>query len=241
MVETGNTDHSISEQLQNDCSLKEEQIPTLYGSYIDEASWRVRIALEWKGIDYKQESIDIDHGEHLSSRFYKLNPCKKLPCYMTRTGKILTQSLAIIEYLELNYPQRPMWPKAIYHRAKAIAITQDICDIQTSEIKKYLNMIDMDPNQRQETIRRVIEGALAGLEKKIKCSSGTYCIGDHISVADFFLVPLHFTVTKKFGIDMKQFPYITRIRNTLMTLSEFKNTHPYNQPDCPEELRGSEL
>ncbi|CEG70110.1 hypothetical protein RMATCC62417_06059 [Rhizopus microsporus] len=241
MVETGNTDHSISEQLQNDCSLKEEQIPTLYGSYIDEASWRVRIALKWKGINYRYESIDIEHGEHLSSRFYKLNPCKKLPCYMTRTGKILTQSLAIIEYLELNYPQRPMWPKAIYHRAKATAITQDICDIQTSEIKKYLNMIDMDPNQRQETIRRAIEGALAGLEKKIKCSSGTYCIGDHISVADFFLVPLHFTVTKKFGIDMKQFPYITRIRNTLMTLSEFKDTHPYNQPDCPEELRGSEL
>lgn len=66
MVETGNTDHSISEQLQNDCSLKEEQIPTLYGSYIDEASWRVRIALEWKGINYKYESIDIEHGEHVS-------------------------------------------------------------------------------------------------------------------------------------------------------------------------------
>lgn len=82
---------------------------------------------------------------------------------------------------------------------------------------------------------------LIGLEKKIKCSSGTFCIGDHISVADFFLVPLFFTVTKKFGVDMKQFPYITRIRNTLMNLSEFKNTHPFNQPDCPEELRNSEL
>lgn len=76
-----------------------------------------------------------------------------------------------------------------------------------------------------------------GLEKKLESLSGTYCVSDQISIADFCLVPMVYAA-KRHQVDMKPFPYITRIRNTLMTLPEFRDTHPYNQPDCPPEEKG---
>lgn len=79
---------------------------------------------------------------------------------------------------------------------------------------------------------------ILGLEKKLEKISGTYCVGEQISIADFCLVPMVYAATKYHHIDMKPFPYITRIRNTLMTLPEFRNSHPYNQLDCPPNEKG---
>jgi maleylacetoacetate isomerase len=77
-----------------------------------------------------------------------------------------------------------------------------------------------------------------GLEKRLEGLSGTYCVGDHISIADFCLVPMVFNATKLHNIDIKSYPYIMRIRNTLMTLPEFRDTHPYTQLDCPDDCKG---
>lgn len=75
------------------------------------------------------------------------------------------------------------------------------------------------------------------MEKRLELLSGTYCVSDQISIADFCLVPMVYAA-KRHQVDMSPFPYITRIRNTLMTLPEFRDTHPYNQPDCPPEEKG---
>lgn len=79
--------------------------------------------------------------------------------------------------------------------------------------------------------------ACLGLEKRLDILSGLHCVADQISVADFCLVPMVFAA-KRHNVDMKAFPNITRIRNTLMTLPEFRETHPYNQPDCPTDIKG---
>lgn len=132
-----------------------------------------------------------------------------------------------------------MIPKAPFHRAKTWSIAHDIVnEIQPNQITKILKLVDTDPDKRKEIGREVIEESLLGLENKLEELSGTYCVADQISIADFCLVPMVFAVTHQFDIDVKEYPYINKIRNTLMTLPEFKNTHPYNQKDCPVHMKG---
>ncbi|KAG2229531.1 hypothetical protein BDF21DRAFT_413038 [Thamnidium elegans] len=212
--------------------------PILYSSYASDTSWRVRLALAWKNIAYEAKYIDMAAGEHLSGDYAKLNPCKKLPCFITKTGKVLTQSLAIIEYLETTYPERPIFPKGLIHRAETWSIALDIaCDIQPLQVKNVLRLVDIDFEKRKEFAREMIESGFACLEKRLEILSGTYCVADQISIADFCLVPMVFAA-KRHDVDMRPYPYITKIRNTLMTLPEFRITHPYNQPDCPPEMKG---
>ncbi|KAI8876189.1 maleylacetoacetate isomerase [Backusella circina FSU 941] len=217
----------------------QETKPILYTSYLSDASWRVRIALAWKGIDYDLHYINMGEDEQLSEAYAAINPSKRLPCLITKTGKTLTQSLAIIEYLEAVYPERPMLPKGPLHKAEAMSIAYDIaCDIQPVQVSTILKYVDVDVERREEFARQVIISGFESLEKRLEGLSGTYCIGDHISLADFCLVPMVFNATKLHNIDIKPYPYITRIRNTLMTLPEFRDTHPYNQSDCPDDIRG---
>ncbi|CEP07907.1 hypothetical protein [Parasitella parasitica] len=197
------------------------QLPILYSSYASDTSWRVRIALAWKGIEYKTRYINMDASEHLSEAYAQLNPSKKLPCFITKNGKILTQSLAIIEYLESMYP--------------ALDIA---CDIQPLQAKKVLKLVDIELDKREAFARKIFVMGFEALETRLESLSGTYCLGDQISIADFCLVPMVFAATKHHGVDMKPFPFITRIRNTLMTLPEFRSSHPYNQPDCPDSVKG---
>ncbi|KAI9359769.1 maleylacetoacetate isomerase-like protein [Pilaira anomala] len=212
--------------------------PILYSSYDSDTSWRVRLALCWKNIQYETRYIDMSAGEHLSEDYAKLNPCKRLPCFISKTGKVITQSLAILEYLEVTYPERPILPKSAVPRAESWSVALDIaCDIQPLQTRSILKLVDIGFEKREEFAREMIETGFKGLEKRLETLSGTYCVADQISVADFCLVPMVFAA-KRHNVEMRPYPYIVRIRNTLMTLPEFRETHPFNQLDCPDELRG---
>ncbi|KAI8991543.1 maleylacetoacetate isomerase [Mycotypha africana] len=214
------------------------QRPILYTNYASESSWRVRIALEWKGIDYETRYINLATGEHLTEAYSEINPCRQLPCLITKTGKIITQSIAIIEYLEATYPERPIFPKSPLLKAEALSVALNIaCDIQPLQAERVLNCLEIGGELRQQFCRRMLEIGLQGLESRLEKISGTYCIGEHITIADFCLVPMVFTARKKHNIDLKPYPYITKIRNTLMTLPEFRKSHPFNQPDCPQDKK----
>jgi maleylacetoacetate isomerase len=132
-----------------------------------------------------------------------------------------------------------MMPKSPCHKAEAFSIALDIaCDIQPLQVKKVLRLVDIELDKREAFAHKIFEMGFESLEKRLENLSGTYCVADQISVADFCLVPMVFAATKYYQIDMKPFPYITRIRNTLMTLPEFRTTHPYNQLDCPNDIKG---
>lgn len=132
-----------------------------------------------------------------------------------------------------------MMPKGPFHKAEALSIALDIaCDIQPLQAKRVLSIVDVELPRRQEFARKVFEIGFEGLERRLEKLSGTYCVADQLSIADFCLVPMVFAATTHHQIDMKPFPYIKRIRNTLMTLPEFRNTHPFTQPDCPDDVKG---
>ncbi|KAF7726043.1 Glutathione S-transferase zeta-1 [Apophysomyces ossiformis] len=216
-----------------------EQTPVLYGYFRSSASWRVRIALAWKGIQYEHHYINLFTGEQRSEEYEKLNPEKKVPLFITKDGQSLSQSTAIIEYLEEAYPDRPMLPKNPKHRAQARSIAQLIaCDIHPLQNLGVLKHVAGDDQEkRSEWAAEWVNRGFQALEKELEKTAGTYCVGDHITLADFYLVPMVFNATR-WGVDMKAYPLITRIHNTLMTLPEFKASHPHSQEDCPEELRG---
>ncbi|ORZ10251.1 maleylacetoacetate isomerase-like protein [Absidia repens] len=220
----------------------EESKPILYSYFRSTASWRVRIALEWKGIDYEYRNIDLVSGAQQSEEYLKLNPYGKVPLFITKDGKAIAQSEAIIEYLEEIKPERPMLPKGACHRAQVRSIAQVIaCDIhplQNLSVLKHVAGPDME--KRSEWGNYWTSKGFEGLESMLEQTAGTYCLGDNITMADMFLVPMIFNA-QRWKVDMKPFPLITRISNTLMTLPEFKLTHPHRQVDCPDELKETGL
>lgn len=140
----------------------------------------------------------------------------------------------------MAFLERPMLPKGAIHRAQVRAITQTIaCDIHPLQnLGVLIHAGGSDQEKRAEWANYWITKGFTGLEVMLEQYAGTYCIGDHITMADMFLVPMVYNA-QRFKVDMKAFPLITRISNTLMTLPEFQNSQPANQPDAPEEMKNS--
>ncbi|OBZ83226.1 Maleylacetoacetate isomerase [Choanephora cucurbitarum] len=215
-----------------------EQTPVLYGYFRSSASWRLRIALEWKGIQYELRPVNLLTGENKSEEYRQVNPTGKVPAFVTKDGKILSQSQAIIEYLEETYPERPMLPKCTTKRAEVREICQIIaCDIHPIQNLGVIKRIEeISSMSKEEWAKSSITLGFEGLEKRLEHVSGTYSVGDSITMADFYLCSIVGNA-HRWGVDMSLFPIITRINNTLMTLPEFIAASPFSQPDCPEELR----
>jgi maleylacetoacetate isomerase len=130
-----------------------------------------------------------------------------------------------------------MLPKCAVQRALVREICQIIaCDIHPLQNLGVLARISDDKTKQEEWARTVIELGFRGLEVRLQAVSGTYCVGDTITMADIFLSAM-IGNANRWKVDMSEFPLITRINNTLMTLPEFIAAVPWKQPDCPEELR----
>ncbi|KAI9018001.1 glutathione S-transferase [Phycomyces nitens] len=215
----------------------EEITPVLYSYFRSSASWRVRLALAWKGVEYETRLVNLLTRDNHKKEYLDINPTGKVPTFETKEGKLLFQSMAIMEYLEETYPDRPILPSGPIHRARVRAICQIIaCDIHPLQNLSVLRYLSDDKEKQEEWARHFISRGFDGLQKELETLSGTYTVGEHITMADFFLVPMVQNAYRN-NLDMKPYPLITRIFNTLMTLPEFKQTHPFVQPDCPPELR----
>ncbi|KAI8971570.1 maleylacetoacetate isomerase [Mycotypha africana] len=215
-----------------------ERKPVLYSYFRSSASWRVRIALAWKNVDYEYKPVNLLTHANLESDYRQVNPTGKVPAFITAEGEVLAQSQAILEYLEETFPERPMLPNSPVKRAEVREVCQIIaCDIHPLQNLGVLQRISGDDmDKKVEWARNTITLGFQGLEKRLEKLSGTYCIGDSVTMADFFLVPMVGNANR-WNVDMSQFPLITKINNNLMTLPEFIAASPPKQPDCPEELR----
>ncbi|CAO3592082.1 unnamed protein product [Absidia cylindrospora] len=133
-----------------------------------------------------------------------------------------------------------MIPQGAVHRAQVRSIVQVIaCDIHPLQNVGVLEQNwGSDMEKKTEWASYWIANGFIGLEQMLAQSAGTYCVGDHITMADMLLAPM-VTNAHRWKVDMKPFPLIARINNTLMTLPEFNETHPTKQPDYPEELKTS--
>jgi len=209
----------------------------LYGYFRSSASYRVRIALSLKGLDYDLQSIHLRRNEQQAPEFVERNPQGLVPALM-HDGMVLTQSLAIIEYLEEQVPKPPLLPAAPLDRAWVRALAQivacDIHPINNLRILQFLeNNLALDTNARAAWARRWIDEGFWAMETMLKSDlrTGDHCFGNQPTLADVCLVPQVHN-SQRFGVDMARYPTLARIHKNCMRLPAFADQAPEQQPDA---------
>ncbi|GAB6020632.1 Glutathione S-transferase zeta-1 [Chamberlinius hualienensis] len=209
-------------------------VPILYTYFRSSCSWRVRIVLAYKGIEYEQRPINLLKGQHLDEEFLKINPMGQVPAFH-ENGTTLVQSASIIEYLEEQYPTPALLPKDAIGRAKARAISELIgSGIQPLQNLTVIQKVD-ESNKSTWPQFWIVKGFNA-LEKMLQETAGKYCVGDDVTVADCYLIPQIYNA-KRYNVDLTPYPIISRVAANLEKLEAFKVSHPLKQVDCPADLK----
>lgn len=210
----------------------------LYSYYRSSAAYRVRIALNLKQLPYEYETVHLlkNGGEQHSSAYQQLNPMRLVPT-LVDGDTVLTQSMAIIEYLDEAYPAGyallPAQPVARAH-AKELSqiIACDIHPINNLRILKYLkHELSVDDTQKNTWYAHWIKLGFAAFEQYLQQTAGTFCVGDNASLADCCLVPQVYNA-KRFKVDLSPYPLIQQIYENCMQLPAFAKAIPENQPDA---------
>ncbi|KAI9216408.1 glutathione S-transferase [Blastocladiella britannica] len=209
--------------------------PVLYTYWRSSCSWRVRIALNLKGIAAKHTSVNLLKAEHRADDYTdSVNPSKLVPALVI-DGVTLTQSLAIIEYLdETRSTGTPILPADPKLRAQVRALAHMIAmDIQPVGNLRVGQHVSQDPAARIAWGKHWVEIGFAALEKALKATAGKYCVGDAVSLADICLVPQVYNAGRV-GVDMAPYPTINRICAELEKVDAFARARPEVQRDNPD-------
>lgn len=214
---------------------------TLYSYWRSSAAYRVRIALNLKGLAYATVPVHLvrDGGEQHRPGYSALNPQELVPT-LVHGDRSISQSLAIIEYLEESFPPSPLLPSHARDRARVRALAQlvasDIHPLNNLRVLRYFEQAWSVPqSERDEWVRHwVIEG-FGALEKLLSqnVATGEFCHGDIPGLADCCLVPQVFNA-RRFGVDMGPYPTLVRIDQACQALAPFAAAHPARQPDAPD-------
>lgn len=205
----------------------------LYSYWRSSCSWRVRIALNLKGLPYEYKSVNIAQGEQFTEEFTKLNPLQFVPT-LVDGDLILSDSLAILLYLEDKFPEHPLLPDDLKLKAVSLQAAALIgSSIQPLQNLVVLGVIEekLGVEERLAWPKQFIEKGFTALEKLLKDVAGKYCVGDQVTMADIFLVPQVFGA-RRFNVDMSKFPTLNRINQELTDLPAFQAALPEKQPDA---------
>jgi len=196
--------------------------------------------LNLKEVDYDYHAVHLvaDGGQHLKDDYKVISPMCQVPTLkvddLEGREKHLTQSMAIVEFLEEKYPQKHcLFPKDLFLRAKV----REICEIINSGTQPIQNLAVLkyrssDNEERAAWAHHFIARGLAAVEHVVKESHGKCCVGDDVTAADCFLVPQVYNAVR-FKVDMNAFPVINQILQHLDNIQAFKKAHADQQPDCP--------
>ncbi|XP_019198106.1 PREDICTED: glutathione S-transferase 2-like isoform X2 [Ipomoea nil] len=211
----------------------------LYSNWESSCACRVRIALNLKGLDYEYKAVNLLKAEHFSPEFLKLNPMGYVPA-LVDGDIVISDSFAILMYLEEKYPQNPLLPKdpklkAINFQAANI-VSANIQPLQNLVILKYIED-KVGPNEKVPWGLTHIKKGFAALEKLLKSYAGKYATGDQIYLADLFLVPQIHRAINSFNLDMNEYPLLSRIYEVYKEVPAIQNAMPEKQPDAPAEAR----
>jgi maleylpyruvate isomerase len=207
----------------------------LHGYWRSTASYRVRIALALKGVDFEQAPRDLRLGTQREAPFLALAPQGLVPVLETEDGA-LTQSPAILEWLEERFPKPPLLPAPPGARAIVRAMASAVaCDIHPLNNLRVLNALRADfsasEDQVQAWIARWVCEGFAALEILIGRHGGAFAYGDSPSFADCCLVPQVYAAGR-FNVDLRAFPAIVHVVQRARALEAFATAHPDNQPDA---------
>lgn len=208
----------------------------LYTYFRSSAAYRVRIALNLKDLPYEMVSIHLtkDGGQQNAPEFKAINPQRRVPALELSSGEALTQSLAIIAYLDEVYPEPPLLPVDALERAKVRAVAQVVaCDIHPLNNLIALQYLKRTLKHEQAEIDAwyhhwVIEGFNA-IEAMI--TPGPYACGSHVTLADVCLVPQVFNA-RRLKVPLDNFPKIVAVEAACLKLPAFDKARPENQPDA---------
>lgn len=216
--------------------------PILYDYWRSSAAYRVRIALNLKGIDYESRQVDLREGEQKTEGYRALNPQGLVPM-LEIDGLRLTQSVAIINYLDLKYANQPLIPAAAGERAHVVSMAMAIaCDIHPLNNLRVLQYLEHEWNapqpERDEWVRHWIALGFDAMEASLvdHPATGEFCEGDLPTLADCCLVPQVYNA-RRFGLDLARWPSIARIEAACLALPAFDAARPERQPDCPDSQR----
>lgn len=214
----------------------------LYGYWRSSAAYRVRIALNCKGLTAEQISVHLvkNGGEQHQSQYTALNAQELVPTLVAtdESGqeRVLTQSLAIIEYLEDRYSNNSLLPidafdKAIV-RAMALTVACEIHPLNNLKVLQYLAAeLETSDNVKAAWYHNWVNQGFAALELQLAQYSGDFCFGDNITLADLCLVPQVYNA-ERFNVDMTPFPSIVRVNAHCLTQQVFIDAIPENQHDA---------
>jgi maleylacetoacetate isomerase len=214
---------------------------TLYGYFRSSTSYRVRIALHLKGLDFTTVPVNLVKAEQKSADYLALNPQARLPSLL-HGDEVLTQSMAIMEYLDDVAPEPPLVygdaAQKAYIRRVAQAIACDIHPVTNLNVLQYLTgTLGVDAEKKDQWYRDFASAGLVGVEAFLarEGRAGTYCCGDRVSMADLCLVPQMYNM-RRFNIDLSAFPLCRKIEENCLALPAFQKAAPETQPDAPADL-----
>jgi maleylacetoacetate isomerase len=206
--------------------------PILYEYWRSSAAYRVRIALKIKGVDYESRQIDLREGAQNSADYRAVNPFGLVPM-LEIDGHQLTQSLAILNYLDMRYPNRPLIPAMAPERAHVVAMALSIaCDIHPLNNLRVLKYLKNELGHSQDEVdawyRHWIGEGLPPLERQAKARSGAFMFGDGPTAADVCLVPQLYNA-RRFDMPLDDYPTLLRAEENANKLEAFAAAHPDRQ------------
>jgi maleylpyruvate isomerase len=211
----------------------------LYTYFRSSAAYRVRIALNLKGLNYDAIPVHLlkNGGQQRQEEYRKINPSGLVPAFQDERIT-LTQSMAIIEYLDERFPAVPLMPHDAAGRARVRELAQIIaCDIHPLNnlrvLRHLVHQLKLSDEQKNEWIRHWIREGLASLEAHLARdpAAGPFCHGGAPTMADCFLVPQVFNA-QRFDIDIAAYPNVNRINTLCVDMPAFVAAHPSKQPDA---------
>ena len=206
----------------------------LHGYFRSSASYRVRIALNLKGLTYDYQPVNLLKGEQKEPGYRSLNPQGLVPALID-SGHVFTQSLAIMEWLDEQHPQPALLPADSLARARVRALAYNVaCDIQPVQNLRVLKYIQSElgasDEQKVEWIRHWIDNGFNALETQLDGQGGTFAGGDTPGLFECCLIPQIYNA-ERFGMVLGNYPRIASIAEACAALPAFEKARPENQPD----------
>jgi maleylpyruvate isomerase len=206
----------------------------LHGYFRSSASYRVRIALNLKGLSAEHLAHHLRKGEQCAPAYLAINPQGLVPA-LEDEATVLTQSLAIIEWLDETHPAPPLLPKDPLRRAKvrafALVVACDTHPVQNLKVLARLRQLGLPEAQVTEWAAWANREGLAACEKLIAGEAGPFCFGAQPTIADLCLVP-QLANARRFGVDLAAFPRLLKAEAAARNIKAFADAAPDRQPDA---------
>lgn len=207
----------------------------LYDYWRSSAAYRVRIALNYKGLAYEQVPVDLRAGAQRTPEFLEINPQGLVPV-LEHEGVRLTQSLPILNYLEERYPEPPLLPEDLAGRATsraiAVAIACEIHPLNNTRVLQYLERdLGLGEAQRLVWYQHWVGEGFRAIETMLARSAGAFCVGDAPTLADVCIVPQVYNA-RRYQCDLEPYPTIRRIDERCREIEAFARAAPERQPDA---------